>query len=170
MDEKEKDTVILRTYRPVWKFQRKIYSIGNIKLLIPVNPDELLYFIVSVGLIWGLIKIVPILGGIPFAFKAAAAYGVMKFITKQKLDGKFPHKFFLDYIIYKLSQKKYEHFKAVASYGKIKFVTPIVGRDIELINKTEIALGKSSKKSTVKKKNSKKMKNGRIKKFMGKGA
>lgn len=168
MDERERDSVILRTYRPVWKFQRKIYSVGNIKLLVPLNPDELLYFIVSVGIVWILVKMIPILGEVPFVLKGAVAFGIMKFLTKQKLDGKFPHKFFLDFLIYKLSQKKYEHFKAVTGYGKIKFVTPIVFRDIEVVNKTEMVLNKGSKKAS--KKKNKKMKNKSIRKFMGKGA
>lgn len=139
--EENKDYVILRTYNSVWYFEHKIYSIENIKLLFPVNPDEVLYFAVSVGITMLLLKVLPFLDRIPFVIKyGAIPYGLMKFFTKQKLDGKLPHKFFIDYVIFVLSPKKSARFLEIEEYKDIKFITPIVMRDIEIVNKTEEAL------------------------------
>lgn len=138
---KDREYVILRTYKSVWKVPKKIYSIDNIKLLFPINPEEMLYFLVSEAIAFILFKILPFLNGLPFILKyAALPYGIMKFLTKQKLDGKLPHKFFIDYLIFVFSPKKGARYQDIQPYKSMKFVTPIVARDIEIINRTEQAL------------------------------
>src|SRR5690554_6892224 len=110
----EKNYVILRTYKNVWKFERQIYSIEGIKLLFPVRPNELLYFIISLISTGLMLRFFSFMQKLPWIFKyVGIPYGMMKFLTKQKLDGKLPHKFFLDYIVYKLSPKEFVRFKAV---------------------------------------------------------
>lgn len=145
MDNKE--PIILRTYSSVWKIENKIYSIDTIKLLFPVKPSELIYFFLSLLINYFLLKLLPFLDGIPFIFKwVVVPYLLMKFLTKQKLDGKLPHKFFIDYMIFKLGPKKFSKFQPVEEYKKIKFTTLTGKRDKKIINKTEEAL-KEKKKS-----------------------
>lgn len=135
MDEEKK--IILRTYNSVWKSPRKLYSIDNIKLLFPIDQDQAIYFVASVGITYILLKILPFLGYLPFVFKyIAIPYGIMKFLTKQKLDGKLPHKFFLDYLQYKASAKLSVRFTAVQPQKKVVFSTAIVFRMTEIVNLT----------------------------------
>lgn len=126
----------------MWKFDRQIFSIEGIKLLFPIKPKELLYFIVSLITTGLLVKYVPFMNQIPWVVKyLAMPYGMMKFLTKQKLDGKLPHKFFIDYMIYKLSPKEFVRFKAVEKYDKpIIFSSITTCRRSYIINKTQEAL------------------------------
>lgn len=159
MDERERPAVILRTYSRVWKWPKKVYSIDTIKLLVPVEINEALYFVVSVGIAMLLVKVIPFIGKLPFMIKyGAIPFGLMKFLTKQKLDGKLPHKFFFDYLVYRFSPRKFSHFKPVENYGRVKFATPIVFRDMKIVNKTAEALKKANKKSYFEKKDKSKKK------------
>ncbi len=135
--------VILRTYKSVWKIPRKIYSIDNIKLFVPVDVEQAMYFIASLCITFLLLKILPFLNSLPFVLKyAAIPYGLMKFFTKQKLDGKLPHKFFFDYIVFLFSPGKLSRFRVADEFKlkPVRFSTPIVFRDFQVINKTEAAL------------------------------
>ncbi len=144
-----KKEVILRTYKNVWKFEREIHSIEGIKLLLPVKPTEVLYFTISIIISIILVKLIPPLGNVNFVVKhGAIPYGIMKFLTKQKLDGKYPHKFFLDFIVYKLSPKKLERFRPVEEQKKaITFKTVTAFRVTAFFNKTEEALNKKGKQA-----------------------
>jgi len=125
--QEEKDFVILRTYALVWNTPFKIYSIENIKLLFPINPWELLYFMVGVGISFLIGKMLPF--EVTFIIQyIIVPYAIMKFFTKIKLDGKMPHKFFFDYLIYKAMPKQMERFRGIKENDKIKFVTPVVYR------------------------------------------
>ncbi|KAB3535642.1 conjugal transfer protein [Alkaliphilus pronyensis] len=148
----ERKEVILRTYKNVWKFEREVYSVEGIKLLIPVKPNEVLYFIVSVIITFLLVKFIPFMNRIPFFLRAIAIpYGIMKFLTKQKLDGKLPHKFFIDFIIYKLSPKKYEKFRPVEELrNNIKLTTTTAFRITAFFNKTDEILRKNIKSNKTK--------------------
>lgn len=150
----ERKEVILRTYKNVWKFEREIYSIEGIKLLLPVKPNEVLYFIISVVIAIFLVKLIPFMDKVNFVVKyGLVPLGIMKFLTKQKLDGKLPHKFFLDYIIYKLSPKRLEGFRSVDERKRpIRFSTGIVCRLTAFFNKTEEAMDKRLKEKTKAKK------------------
>ncbi|MDK2919620.1 MAG: hypothetical protein PWQ37_2353 [Candidatus Petromonas sp.] len=144
----ERDYIILRSYRSVWKIERKIYSIEGIKLLFPVSPNEVLYFAVSILIAYILTKVVPFLGRAHFIFKyGLIPFGIMKFLTKQKLDGKMPHKFFFDYLIFIFSPKQIYKFKPVDKIEKAKFVTPIVMKDIEIKDRTKEALKNKEKRA-----------------------
>lgn len=126
--QEEKDFVILRTYALVWNTPFKIYSIENIKLLFPVNPWELLYFMVGVGVGFLLGKVLPFISSYFIFQYIIIPFLVMKFFTKIKLDGKMPHKFFFDYLVYAVMPKQMERFQAVKDNKQIKFVTPVVYR------------------------------------------
>lgn len=140
------EVIILRTYNNVWKIDRKIYSIEGFKLLFPISPNEALYFIVSMSFSILLIKVIPFYGRLHGAIKfGLVPYAIMKFFTKQKLDGKLPHKFFFDYVVYKLSPKKYARFAPVEEFKSVRISTPIVYRTKEIIDKTEQVIKKDKK-------------------------
>ena len=44
MENNSNDYTVLRTYKSIWKYERKIYSLENIRLLVPVRPSEVLFF------------------------------------------------------------------------------------------------------------------------------
>ncbi len=145
--EDNRDYVILRTYRNVWKIDRKIYSLEGLKLPFPLNLNELMYFIVSIIITYIIISFIPFIGKAHFIFKYfLIPYGIMKFLTKQKLDGKYPHKYFFDMGQYLLLPKRYNRFRPVISLKKVKFISKIGYRRPIIIDKTETVL-KDSKKS-----------------------
>lgn len=140
----EKDYVILRTYRPVWRIDRKLYSIEGVKLLFPINPNEAMYMAVCIVISILFIKFIPMYNKLHFVIKfGLIPYGLMKFLTKQKLDGKLPHKFFYDLLVYLYNPKKYSRFEAVNNIRNVKFSTPVVYRGTEIKDKTQKALAKA---------------------------
>ena len=97
MENNSNDYTVLRTYKSIWKYERKIYSFENIRLLVPVRPSEVLFFGVGLLITYFLCKIVPLYTEIPFVFRyIIIPFGIMKFLTKKRLDGKMPHRFLSD--------------------------------------------------------------------------
>ncbi|MGV8149586.1 MAG: TcpE family conjugal transfer membrane protein [Alkaliphilus sp.] len=144
----DRKPIILRTYGSVWKFERQIYSVEKIKLLVPVKPNEVLYFFVSIIIVMLLSKI-PLVSNIPAVLRyLIIPFFSTKFFTKQKLDGKLPHKFFIDFLVYSFSAKKIEKFKAIDQARKTRFVTNSSMRYSYFANKTEEILNR--KKEAVK--------------------
>lgn len=144
----DKDYVVLRTYNTVWKIDRKIYSIEGLKLLFPVSINDILYFAVSVFISILLVKFLPFYNKLNYIIKyVIVPYCLMKFLTKQKLDGKLPHKFFLDYLIYLIEPKKYCRFSPINDEKKkIKFSSLIIFRNKKILNKTDLIIKKSKTK------------------------
>jgi hypothetical protein len=119
--EKE-ERVILRTYPTAWKYEKKIYAIDRMRLLVPVNPSQVFYFLIGLLITMGILKIFPFLNAIPFIFRyALIPFALMKFLTKKKFDGKLPHKFALGYIEYLLLPRSIARFQAGEQYKKGKF-------------------------------------------------
>lgn len=87
--------VTIYSYAKVWKVEKKIYSFSNLKLPIPINPYDMLYYVgVALGVML-LGKIFPFINLIPGMLRyLALPYLIATVITKVKLDGKNPLKFF----------------------------------------------------------------------------
>jgi hypothetical protein len=132
MAQEERDFVVLRTYEHVWNTPFKIYSIENIKLWFPINPWDLLYIGGGVLLSFVLERVLPLYGYLPFIIKYIVIPYLFKlFLSKVKLDGKKPHKFFFDYIVYMVSSKEFERFQGTNEKNKIRFTTPVTFRRYE---------------------------------------
>lgn len=133
----EHEKVILRSYNRAWKYERKIYAIDKIKLIIPVSVDDATYFVVGILITMLLLKIFPFLNGLPFVFRyLLLPYGLMKFLTKKKFDGKLAHKFLIGYIEYLMLPKAFSRFEPCAEYKKGKF-TSITYRGQKVVNRME---------------------------------
>lgn len=138
--------ITLKTYTNVWKFQKKIYAIDKIKLIVPINPEETIYFVISALITILLLRIFSFLNFIPFLIRyGLLPYLFMKFLTKTKLDGKMPHKFLLGYITYKTMPKKYARFQPVTEFKAGSFKTKISYRRPKIINLTQSYLKKGGK-------------------------
>jgi hypothetical protein len=128
--EKETDRVILRTYATTWKYEKKIYAIDRIRLLVPVNPSQVAYFFIGLLITMGLLKILPFLSAIPFVFRyGLIPFALMKFLTKKKFDGKLPHKFAVGFIEYMMLPRSISRFAAGENYKKGKFENPVFRRE-----------------------------------------
>lgn len=143
----DNEEIILRTYSSVWKIDRKIYSIEGLKLLFPIIVNELPYWGASILITFLLIKVVPFFGKLHFVIKyILVPYGLMKFFTSIKLDGKLPHKFMCDYLIFMLNPKQYNRFQPVENIQNVKFNTPILFRRMKIINVTQLAIKSKPKR------------------------
>lgn len=141
--EKEKD--VLRTYSGTWKFERKIYAIDKIRLLVPINVDDAAYLILGLLITILLLKIFPFLNHIPAIIRyGLLPWGLMKFLTKKKFDGKLPHRFLLGYLEYLTLPKSFSRFENSGEYKKGRF-EKIACRGKEIINVTEMLVKKGVK-------------------------
>lgn len=145
----EKDKVVLRTYNSTWKFERKIYSIDKIRLLVPINIDDAVYLIMGLLITILLLKLFPFLNHIPFIIRyVLLPWGLMKFLTKKKFDGKLPHKFLLGYLEYMTLPKAFSRFQDSREYKKGAF-TDLAWRGKEIIDLTDLLTKKKGAKNHV---------------------
>jgi hypothetical protein len=142
----EKEKEVLRTYSGTWKFERKIYAIDKIRLLVPINVDDAAYLILGLLITILLLKIFPFLNHIPAIIRyGLLPWGLMKFLTKKKFDGKLPHRFLIGYLEYLTLPKSFSRFESSGEYKKGRF-GKIACRGKEIINVTEILVKKGVKK------------------------
>ena len=79
------------------------------KLIVPVNPWDAVYFAIGILFSMGLDFIYP--GNILFIYKYIVIPVLIRFIlTKTKLDGKKPHKFFSGFVVYLICNRPKERF------------------------------------------------------------
>lgn len=103
----ENKKVKLYSYSKVWKIEKKIYSIQNIVLPVPVNPYSLLSFLLTLGIIVILDKVFPVLSGIPVVIRyGALPYFISNYLMKKKLDGMNPFKYFAGVVKYLLIDRR----------------------------------------------------------------
>lgn len=138
MSVESNEEIVLRTYSSVWKYEKKIYSIQGLKLWFPVVVKEIPFFAASIIITILAVKIIPFYSKLHFVIKfIAVPFGLMKFFTSIKLDGKLPHKFIFDYLVFLIMPKKYARFQALDESKFLKFTTPILFRKQIVINKTD---------------------------------
>lgn len=145
----EKEKVVLRTYNSTWKFERKIYAIDKIRLLVPINIDDAAYLILGLLITILLLKVFPFLNEIPFIIRyVLLPWGLMKFLTKKKFDGKLPHRFLLGYLEYLTLPKAFSRFQDSGKYKKGRF-TDVAWRGKEILDVTELLTKKGGMKKHV---------------------
>ncbi|GIN41493.1 TcpE family conjugal transfer membrane protein [Heyndrickxia oleronia] len=110
---------VLRTYNSVWKVEKVLYGIQDIPLPIPVTYRQIGFFGTGVFLIWCLNHFPPLsildLGLIEYIFLPGL---FAWFFTKQLLDGKAPHRFFIRVVQYYLSPHYHNRYKEVSDVNK----------------------------------------------------
>lgn len=146
MTDVESEKVILRAYNSAWKYEKKLYAIDKIRLLVPINVDDAAYFVLGLLITMLLLKIFPFLNGIPFIIRyVMLPYGLMKFLTKKKFDGKLPHKFLMGYLEYLMLPKAFSRFQACKEFRKGRFAR-VSYRAKEIVNVTEMLKKKERRK------------------------
>ena len=145
----EKEKIVLRAYNHAWKYERKLYAFDKIRLPVPINVDDAAYLALGFFITVLLLKIVPFLNGIPFIIRyILLPYGLMKFLTKKKFDGKLPHKFLMGYLEYLTLPKSFSRFQNCPEYKKGRF-TSVAFRGKEIVNLTEMLTKKERRKKYV---------------------
>lgn len=104
----EDKKITIYSYTKVWKIEKKMYRLVNIPLPVPVNPFDLLYFVIVFVFMVILGKLVPFIAAIPVVIRCIAIpYFITGVLMKKKLDGKNPIKFFAGCMIYYLTEKAF---------------------------------------------------------------
>ena len=110
---------ILRTYNSVWTVEKVLYGIQDIPLPIPLTYKQIGFFSGGVLVIWILNHFPPFslldFGLIEYVFLPGL---FTWFFTKQLLDGKAPHRFFIRAIHYHLSPHYLNRYKEVSDVKK----------------------------------------------------
>lgn len=92
------DRTTIYSYPKAWKLENKIYAIGNYKLIVPLHPRQILYF-VTVLLCMLLLSKIPLIAAMPWVIRfAVVPYVAGNYLLKKKLDGKSPVKYFLSWL------------------------------------------------------------------------
>ena len=53
----EEQSIVLRSYATVWKYEKKVYSIDSLKLWVPLAVNDLLFFVLGLVLMLLVSKI-----------------------------------------------------------------------------------------------------------------
>jgi hypothetical protein len=118
---------ILRTYNSVWKVEKVLYGIQDIPLPFPLTYKQIGFFSGGVFIIWILNQFPPLsllnLSLVEYVFLPGL---FTWFFTKQLLDGKAPHRFFIRVVQYHFSPHLRNRYKEVSEINKpYKFVSQI---------------------------------------------
>jgi hypothetical protein len=117
-DLREPRRETLRPYTQIWRLPFRIYSIDNMKLPIPINPWDAGYFLTGILMVYLFTNFTELLH-IPFykipiiARYSIIPYLVLKFFQVVKPDGKKPHRYFIDRLIFAFKCKEHEKFKPI---------------------------------------------------------
>jgi len=113
----ETPKVNLYSYNKAWNVEKKIYSIMNMILPVPINPYMVLMFFAVLLFVMVVERIIPVLMFVPSIIKYLAFPFIgATYLMKKKLDGKNPL-LYLVWIIYHVlfERGKYlERFKSHA--------------------------------------------------------
>lgn len=109
----EQPRVRVYSYQKVWKIEKKIYSVQNITLPLPVNPYDFLEFLAVVLLMNLLNRFIPFLWQVPSVLKyLLLPFVIVRYLMKLKLDGKNPVRYMAGLVPWLLTRHGYtEHFQ-----------------------------------------------------------
>lgn len=134
MAKNEEHIVVLRSYPTIWKYEKKLYSIDSIRLWVPVAMNDLLFFVAGLIFVIILSKGIPLFVRVPWVIRyGAVPFGIMKFFTRMKFDGKLPHKFALGYVRYAMLPKKIARFSECVEFPAGRF-EDVLYRDAKIVN------------------------------------
>jgi len=120
MPMEQNNREILRTYNNILDVPFKIYSIDRIKLVVPINPWDAVYYMLGLSIAVVIDFIFP--GEIEFMWKCVVIPLFVRFVlAKIKLDGKRPHRFFWGMFLYFMNRGKKEFFKPVGKQALKNF-------------------------------------------------
>lgn len=113
---KEPRIEVVRSYAKIWTMPLKIYAIEKTKLIIPVSLWDALFFIIWEFIFLIINFLVPPFHSVPNTIKfILVPYLLMKFMSLVKLEGKQPHKYFFDLLVFMVLPKRYEFFKPIGT-------------------------------------------------------
>lgn len=143
--EKERDFEIMRTYARAWQSEIVMYHLFGVPLWFPVSARQAVFFIIGLSFTFAVSNILPgikkiIFIGDPILLYIIYPYLIMKFFTQLTLDGKPPHIFFKDQLMYLIENKKYNMYSPVNLENNIKFTSKIGYRVRKLISKIDLNL------------------------------
>ncbi|MBM7554572.1 conjugal transfer protein [Thalassobacillus pellis] len=130
---------LLRTYNNVWKVQKVLYGIQDIRLPIPVSYRQLAFFAGTVWLMWLLNHFPPLsllqLELLEYVvIPGAAAW----FFTKYHIDGKVPHRFLFRVMQYQWEPRLQNRYKEVSTITKPYRYTSTIGyRERDVVKRGE---------------------------------
>lgn len=85
----ENNKVIIYSYRKVWKIDKKLYSISNIRLPVPIDPMDLAAYGLGILTVLVLGRLIPPFQQIPWIIRFLVfPYLLSKAFFKIKPDGK----------------------------------------------------------------------------------
>lgn len=115
------DDIVLKSYNKVLTVEQNWYSIGSIKLPVAINPAVGFSFLVILGCILLINKIITI--PLPEVVKFfIIPYLITKNIKESKKDGKNLLKYYIAFIPFKIKEKvEYERFKPIKKVKEVKF-------------------------------------------------
>jgi hypothetical protein len=109
-------------YSKIWNMPIKIHAIEGTKLLIPLSIWDIFFYFIGFLIMFLLNMVFPFIQGLPLLFKYIfIPWFLMKFMLFSGLEGKQPHKYFWDLLVYLALPKNYEYFKVSKYPKKIKF-------------------------------------------------
>lgn len=109
----------LRTYAQVWRLERVIYQIEGVNLPFAITMQQMMFFAGCILVMAFLSKILPGLSRVG----AVARYLILPafvtwFLTRQRLDGKAPHRWVWKMLLFLSSPKRLNRLQPLRHIGK----------------------------------------------------
>ncbi|HYF95151.1 MAG TPA: conjugal transfer protein [Symbiobacteriaceae bacterium] len=117
----------LHTYAQVWRLERVIYQIEGISLPFAVTVQQVAIFFGTAAAMAVLSHLVPGFAHIGLLVRYVALPALISwFLTRQRLDGKVPHRWLLSMLAYWAGPKRLNRLQPMAT-GERRRIQIIVG-------------------------------------------
>jgi len=114
------DKIRILTYRQVWRQEHLIYQIERFRLPFPVSLRQAGIFSAGI-LVMAFLGVLPAISHIPAVIRYFLVPGLFAwFMTKQRLDGKLPHRWLLSWLRYLVAPKRLNRFRPIEKQGDMK--------------------------------------------------
>lgn len=136
MEDREYE--VLRTYARAWQTEIIMYHLFGIPLWFPISLRQAGFFMAGLSLTFTVsrfipgIKEIPLMGD-PIILYIVTPFLIMKFFTQMTLDGKPPHVFFKDQLLYLIESKEFNMYKPIEQENEIIYSTNIGFRILKSI-------------------------------------
>ena len=118
MEENKQKKITIYSYSKVWKVEKKIYTIQNLVLPVPIDPWQVLYFVLTCEVFNMIFGVLPGVHNVPVVIRSMILpFLVSRFLLTKKLDGKNPIRYSIGIIRFLAWEqgKVMERFHLIAS-------------------------------------------------------
>ncbi|MGP4063051.1 TcpE family conjugal transfer membrane protein [Halobacillus sp. H74] len=114
-----------KCYTKLWKYDRMLYSIGDIKLIVPVSIKTLIIFLSTIISVWILANWFSVLNTYSLFSYGALPVLMSWALQKPNPEGKTLHRFLIRYMLFVFARGQYNRFQPIEKRTKYNYSSTV---------------------------------------------